>query len=772
MLINNSMDEEDDNDIQITVDELPEEYQEAIIEDKTEKVSNFNENLAEKLDESQRKKIAITILEGIKADLESREKWAHGLAQGLKLLGLNVDVNIDDKLLSKVIDPLMLRAFLSFMSNRYEMYPASGISDYRIDGPSNEEIEKGSDKRIDWLNHYLYVTDTEYMNDCDRSDAYLCISGNGFKKIYRDPVTKLPLSRSIKPQDMILNNEAKSLKECTRKTQVEYLTKQTIEARVKEGFYIETAKKLSDEQEDNCYELSDNPIDIIIKDIYGFEDSYDKKTYFRYFESHVLLEEDFLLELEGEEGQGELPYIAHICAQNNELVGLYRGWIENAADYTAKECFVHRKFIPAFGLYALGYAHILANPAAALTTMDRMLFNAEQYAIYPAFVILEGRKIEHQDIALNPGEGMEVPSLGMPVRDVISHLPYKGASPIMKDLTTEWRNHWQAVDMGIESKLAEGGPNMPVGTTMALMEAQGKLHSMVIKSIIVSLGEELRMIDALFKESFSDEPFIAYTNGVKLEMSKSDYYDHVTIIPACSPDISSSVHRIMINDSIMRTMATNPSLYNQREVHKRFLESIKANDIDALLIPENKIIPLDPLSENANALQGKSLKAAEWQDHDSHIISHNAMMTSQEAQNSPMAIQILTEHVMTHMAMKYAVEMQQKLGMQLPPIEELQNPEIQNAIAQKLVPIMEERQKAQEQQKPLDPTAVMMADVQQRDEASKLKAEIDKMRIELEAYKAQLNFEQNKDKVEADLEIAEDRNETQLEIENIKHQGM
>lgn len=750
-------------DIPIQMEEVPEEF---IEEEVQIKESSFYENIASKLNEYQRKKIATIVLEGIKADLDSRKEWEQTLADGIKLMGLTIEKSKDLK--TKITDPLMLRAYLSFMANRYELYPEDGIADYTIDGPSSDEIEKSSDARKDFLNHYLYITDKDYKSDCERSDAYLCISGNAFKKVYRDPVTKMPLSRFIKPQDMILDNNASTLRECARKTQVEHITKKDIALRVESGFYIES-KVLSESEEYNLQTMEEDPINIVIRDIYGIEDNYDKKTLFRYLECHCSLDEDFILEMEEHKDFG-LPYIVHICAQTNELVGLYRGWDEDKKDYAEDDCFIHRKFIPGFGLYALGFAHILANASEALTAMDRMLIDAETYANNPVCLVPEGIRLTATTMNCSPGSLIPVGNAGMPLKDAVMQLPFKGASLVLKELANEWRGHWQSIDMGIESKLAEQSPNMPVGTTMALMESQGRMYSMIIKSILISLGEELRMIDALFKESFEDEPYVVYTNGVKLEISKKDYYDHVTIIPACSPDISSSMHRIMISDAVLRTMQTAPELHNRREVYKRLYQSFKVNDIDSILLPEEKVLPLDPLSENANALQNKPLKVAAWQDQDAHIAAHQAMMQSPEAQQNPMSIQILNEHLMTHIATKYMLEMQQQMGIQMPDnIEELQNPELQNAIARKLAPIMQERQAAQAQAKPMDPTAVMMADVQQRDEAAKMKAEVDRMRIELDAYKAQLNFEQSKEKIEADMEMAEDRNETNLEIEHLKH---
>ena len=61
-------------------------------------------------------------------------------------------------------------------------------------------------------------------------------------------------------------------------------------------------------------------------------------------------------------------------------------------------------------------------------------------------------------------------------------------------------------------------------------------------------------------------------------------------------------------------------------------------------------------------------------------------------------------------------------------------------IKQQAMLMQQQQAMAEQQPKPLDPNMVMLADIEQRREASILKNEEAKMKTETEAFKSQLNF--------------------------------
>lgn len=94
----------------------------------------------------------------------------------------------------------------------------------------------------------------------------------------------------------------------------------------------------------------------------------------------------------------------------------------------------------------------------------------------------------------------------------------------------------------------------------------------------------------------------------------------------------------------------------------------------AKLIPTSEDqIPKDPVSENMAIINGKPIKAFQYQDHESHIAVHMAAMQDPKLAamigQDPMAQTIqasATAHIREHLAFAYKAAIEQKLGVPLP----------------------------------------------------------------------------------------------------------
>ncbi len=68
----------------------------------------------------------------------------------------------------------------------------------------------------------------------------------------------------------------------------------------------------------------------------------------------------------------------------------------------------------------------------------------------------------------------------------------------------------------------------------------------------------------------------------------------------------------------------------------------------------------------------------------------------------------------------------------------------------------------------IDPQQIMLADIDQRREASHLKDDEAKLRAETEAFKAQLKYESDMEKIESEYSAKSDKNEVDLTIAEMK----
>jgi hypothetical protein len=83
-------------------------------------------------------------------------------------------------------------------------------------------------------------------------------------------------------------------------------------------------------------------------------------------------------------------------------------------------------------------------------------------------------------------------------------------------------------------------------------------------------------------------------------------------------------------------------------------EALGVRDIDMILNYDDtqEPKPKDPATENAEAIDGKKLKAFAGQQHDAHIVSHLLQGMSPIVQANPLAAMNLTKHVLEHVRLK------------------------------------------------------------------------------------------------------------------------
>jgi len=171
-----------------------------------------------------------------------------------------------------------------------------------------------------------------------------------------------------------------------------------------------------------------------------------------------------------------------------------------------------------------------------------------------------------------------------------------------------------------------------------------------------------------------------------------------------------------------------PQLYNLPLLHRQMLEVLGIKDAQKLVPMDDDQKPTDPVTENQNVLKGKPVKAFLTQDHQAHIVVHMAAMQDPKImallQQNPMAQQMqqaMMAHINEHLGFEYRKQIEQQLGMQLPPqtdesgeevqmspeVEARLSPMLAQAAQQLLQKNQGEAQQQQAQQQAQDPIVQM-----------------------------------------------------------------
>jgi hypothetical protein len=226
---------------------------------------------------------------------------------------------------------------------------------------------------------------------------------------------------------------------------------------------------------------------------------------------------------------------------------------------------------------------------------------------------------------------------------------------------------------------------------------------------------------------------------------------------------------------------SNPMMHNLREAYRRVYEALGTQDIDQLLLPQERPMPKDPATENMEALYQKPLRAFPDQDHDAHINAHRAFMSTRMVQINPAVYTALQAHISEHVSMKAQGEvgaaiandpnMQQMLQTDPQGAQVQIAAMIANRVAQLTTELAQSEAMGQKQdplvmlkQRELDLRAM---DLQRKSEESMINQEIKENEIEERLDLEKMKLENNEDQAAERIRVAEEK----LEIARQKNKG-
>jgi len=320
---------------------------------------------------------------------------------------------------------------------------------------------------------------------------------------------------------------------------------------------------------------------------------------------------------------------------------------------------------------------------------------------------------------------------------------------------------------------ADMSANAPVGTTLAILERTMKVMTAVQARIHYSLKEELRLLKVIIAD-YTPEDYAYDPEDGGRQAKKSDY-DNVDIIPVSDPNSATMSQKVVQWQAVMQLAQQAPQLYDLAYLHRQMIDTLGIKNAAKLVPLTDDQVPLDPVSENINALNGKPLKAFIYQDQDAHIAAHQSFLgdpnVQQNIAQNPQANQItaaMQAHIAEHLGFQYRSQIEKQLGVTLPmPGEQLpQEVEVQlsKLVAQAAVQLkqMNDQKAAQDkaQQQAQDPLIqLQQAELQLKQQAQQAKTQKDQ--ADIQAKMAQIQVEH--DRIQAQQETEKLRIAAQMQ---------
>jgi hypothetical protein len=681
----------------------------------------FDANLALYMDDMDMNTLGETLLSGVEEDKQSRGDWEATMSEGIKLMGLKIeDRQTPFKGACGVYDPLMAEAVVRWQAVAAgELMPAAGPVKTQVIGVANEQLEAQASRVQQFMNLYLTELAPEFYEEFDQMLFWLPLVGSTFKKTYQDRLLGRPVSRFVLPDNFIASYGTTDLATSPRFCHITPMSRRNFRLAQLAGVYRDI--DLGDPQADDS---SQTPIQAEVDGVQGVEPGAEGTEEYRIYEVYADLN---LVGYENEDGI-PLPYVVTIEEGTRKVLSVYRNYDEGDPTFQRKNPFTHYKFMPGVGFYGLGYAHLLGNSAKTATSIRRQLIDAGTLNNFPGGLRVKGMRLEDNNIGIGPTEFREIDTGGLPIQNAIMTMPYKEPSQVSLALLKETYEAARNLANTTEIAVGEGRQDAPVGTTVALMEAATRLQSATLKRCHRAFSRELKLIADLFGKYLPDEPYPFPVRGGMAAIMREDFANNIDVIPVSDPNISSSAQRMMRAEALLRFATQQPDQHNLREAYRQmYVEmGVAPEKIELILAPERqKPRPLDPLTENQNAIVGMPLVAGAYQDHDAHIAAHAPI-----AQDNP----ILQAHINEHLALKMRQQVEQIIGQPLPPPGMPMPPELENQLAVMVAQAMQQLAPMYKPQPEIDQMAqVEMQKLQIKQADNERDAQVELAKAQMEA---------------------------------------
>ena len=576
-------------------------------------------NLVDDIDEGELSRISEELMRGIGDDLQSRKDWIEDRAQGIKLLGLKIEIpglqgasdGAPVEGMSKVRHPLLLEAVLRFQANaRSELLPTDGPVKIRNDAttttPQQDRLSEALEKD---LNHYLTSVASEYYPDTDRMLLMLGFGGCSFKKVYFCPLRNRPVSESVDADDLIVNNMATDLQNAKRITHRVFMRPSTVKRLQILGAYKDVDLSTPLEPQLDSVQREKNAQQGISEGTMNPDDR-DREIYECYCELDI---QGFEHKHKGKESGLEIPYRVTIDVSTKKILSVVRNYDEEDGELpTARKVFVKYTFVPGMGFYDIGLLHILGNTTNAMTAAWRELLDAGMYANFPGFLMADTGARQNTNIfRVPPGGGALVKTGGMPISQAVMPLPYKEPSGALMSLVQNMGETGARVGGTSELAVGEGKADAPVGTTLALIDQATKVMNAVHKRMHNAQAEEFQLLVRCFREH--PESFWQRCKKPSIEWNEQTFLQALNdceLVPQADPNTASHTQRVMKVMALKQLQAANPNMYDPVAIDTEALRTIGWSNPEQFLIPmEAQGRPHPELIEKMERLKIEKQKA-------------------------------------------------------------------------------------------------------------------------------------------------------------------
>jgi len=537
------------------------------------------DNVAKGMDEFKLNTLGQRVLEEYEIDCNSRASWEETNKEAMNLARQVKEASSEPwENSANVKYPLITVACIQFAARVYpEIIRGEDVVKGKVVGldPQNVKADRAIriGKHMSWQ---LLEKQQDWESDTDKLCHVMPIMGCAFRKTYRDVVNKQNVSELCLPEDVVVNNRAKSLEKARRITQVFWQHNNDIWENVRRGIWLEHDFGYAHDP--------DNPSDADAL--------------------HEFLEQHRYYDLD-EDGYQE-PYIVTVHKETGKVVRIvarwnYQGIIVNDTGRLVKiepdHYFTMYPFIPdpTGDFYPLGFGALMEPLNSSINTIINQLLDAGTLANLQGGFVGRGVRIPGGEYRFRPGEWKQVDATGQSLRDNIFPMPIKEPSPVLFQLLgflVEASKDISSIKDVLTGDAAAIGPNTPVHTVMAMVEQGLKVFGAITKRMYKAMKSEYKKLFDLNRQYLSEEEYFMMLDDPKAVWPE-DYDDaDIDVVPVADPTMASDMQRMMKTRGFLE-MSGRPGI-NEVELTRMAVEAIDRQMSAKLLLSDQELAAQKP----------------------------------------------------------------------------------------------------------------------------------------------------------------------------------
>ncbi len=464
--------------------------------------------------------------------------------------------------------PLLTTAANQFAARAYPaIVNGSEVVKARIVGQDPDGMKQARATRISQHMSYQCIEEMpEWEKQFDEMLHHLPLAGTAIRCIYYDDEMERNCSELVTLKDFVVNNDATSLEDCPRFTRVRRFYPYEIKEKMATGFYRDVQNIFAD----------------------GADDSQKMRE---------VLEQHRLSDLDGD-GIDE-PYIVTIDKESQEVLrvvasadletikfgqGRDGGPILTYARH--EPMYVAYRFMPdpEGGFHGIGLGRLLEHHGEAINTiLNQIIDSATLQNAGGGFLGGDVSFGKRREIHTKLGEWKQLKHMGNEIRNAIVPHQHQGPSPVLfsvLELLVE-----SGKEIGSIKDVLSGdasGANMPVGTTMALIEQGLQQFTAIYKRIYRAMKAEYKLLYRLNSLYLGNEVYFSYHDDEKA-IARLDYeLDSSDVLPASDASAVTSMQRMSKAEFAMQFKG-QPHI-DSAAIDKRAMQAAGIEDIEDLFV--------------------------------------------------------------------------------------------------------------------------------------------------------------------------------------------